>query len=248
MIDAVHLSFKVGDKLILNDLNFQIGRGECVGLLGPNGSGKTTLLKILSGVWPNYTGAANINVIPVKNYRPKGLAKSVAVVPQDASFVFSFTALEVVMMGRFAHRSGLGFETASDYQIARASLEKTDAWQFRDRKINTLSGGERQRVLLARALAQKPKILLLDEPTSHMDLKHQQQLLDLVKGLHEQGMTILVVMHDVNIAAKICERLFFLKEGKLVAQGKTGEVLGPSVLQDVFEVPHTSVGGYFFPR
>lgn len=225
-----------------------------VGLLGPNGSGKTTLLRILSGVYRDYQGAANLNLMPVKNLSYRGLAQFIAVLPQEAFFPFSFLALEVVLMGRTPFKTRFSFDSETDLQIARVCMERTDCWQFAHRDINTLSGGEKQRVLMARALAQQPKILLLDEPASHLDLKHQTELYNLLTDLNQNdGLTILCVVHDLNVASRYFERLLFLKNGQLLLQGETPLVMTEENLQNIFDVSCSKISSsdgdvYFFPK
>lgn len=237
MLATKNLFYSIQGRPILKDISCEIHRGDFVGLLGPNGSGKTTLLKILSGVYKGYQGEALLNLMYIDQMKPRGLAKTVAVVPQEAHFAFPFTALEIVLMGRYPYQKGFSFESEVDLQIARVSMEKTDCWQFAEREIDTLSGGEKQRVLLARALAQKPKILLLDEPASHLDLKHQEDLFRLLTELHQtEQLTLLCVIHDMNRAALHCNRLFFLKGGELVLQGAVAEVMSSENIQNIFDV------------
>lgn len=243
MLEIINLSYSISGKTILKDVSFEIKKGEFIGLLGPNGSGKTTLIKILSGVYRNYQGKANLNLIPIKNLRPKGLAQVVATVPQECEFPFSFSALEIVLMGRFPHKKNFSFDSLEDYQLAKVMMQKTDCWQFAGRVMNSLSGGEKQRVLLARALVSQPKILLLDEPASHLDLKHQQELFNLLKNLHQEGITILCVVHDLNIASLYFDKLVFLKEGKALVAGNNKDVLTPQTIREVFDVGYQVMVG-----
>jgi len=254
MLEIKNLSYQINGNKILNDVSFKVEKGEFVGLLGPNGSGKTTLLRILSGVYRDYQGKANLNLIPVNKLSLQGLAKFIAVVPQDAHIPFSFSSLEIVLMGRTPYKKHFAFDSDVDLQIARVSMERTDCWQFANRDINTLSGGEKQRVLMARALAQKPRILLLDEPASHLDLKHQTDLYNLLVDLNQNdGLTVLCVVHDLNVASHYFQSLLFLKEGDLKLKGKTSEIMTEANLESIFDVPCsklTSPSGdsYFFPR
>lgn len=253
MIETKNLSYSINGKKILDNVSFQIDRGDFVALLGPNGSGKTTLIKILSGVYRDYSGAANLNLMRIRQMRPRGIAQFVAVVPQEAHFAFPFTALEVVLMGRHPFQKNFSFDSAEDLQIAQRAMERTDCRQFADRKVSTLSGGEKQRVLLARALAQKPCFLLLDEPASHLDLKHQGDLFGLLVDLNRSdGIAVLCVVHDLNFASLYSKRLLCLKEGGLVVEGETREVMTEENMRQTFGVPCrklTSPDGnsYFFP-
>jgi len=254
MLEIKKLSYAISGKQILKDVSFKIDRGEFVGLLGPNGAGKTTLLKILSGIYRDYTGAANLHLMPVKNLSPRGLAQTIAMVPQESHFAFSFSALEVVLMGRTPYKTRFSFDSEEDLQIARVAMDRTDCLQFANQDINTLSGGEKQRVLLARALAQKPQILLLDEPASHLDLKHQMELYHLLRDLNQQdGITIVCVVHDLNMASQYFSNLLFLKDGVLLLQGPARVLMTEKNLEQVFDVSCTQLKSsdghsYFFPR
>lgn len=237
MIATKDLSYQTHGKTLLHNISFEIQKGDWLALVGPNGSGKTTLLKILSGLIRDYQGTASLNVLHINGLKPKGLAKTLAVVPQDASFAFSLKALEVVLMGRTPHRSFFSWDSAQDYQAAKVSMQKTDCWSLADRVVSTLSGGELQRVLLARALAQKPKVLLLDEPASHLDLKYQKDLFDLLLNLNQtEKMTLVSVVHDMNHAARYSQKVLVLKEGRQVAFGKTDDVLQAETVSKVFDV------------
>ena len=239
MLQTTHLSYSLNGNPILTDVSLTVERGDFAGLMGPNGSGKTTLLRILSGVYHDYQGSATLNLLHINGLSPKGLAKTIAVVPQEAHFAFSFSAFEVVLMGRTPHRKNKMFESEDDLQMARVAMEKTDCWHLAKRNIQTLSGGEKQRVLLARALTQKPEILLLDEPASHLDLKHQRDLYRLLIELHQkERMTLLCVVHDLRSASRYFQKLFFLKNGVIEVSGKTSEVLTAENIERVFEVPY----------
>lgn len=208
-----------------------------MGLMGPNGSGKTTLLRIVSGVLRNYQGDLTLHSKNLSRFSCRELAQTVAVVPQEAHFAFPFSALEVVLMGRHPYQKSFAFDSSTDLEIAHWAMQKTDCAQFAARSVETLSGGEKQRVLLARALAQKPKLLLLDEPATHLDLKHQIDLFELLTRFnHEEGLTIFCVMHDLNMAARYCPNLMLLKNGRVVGQGKTDEMLSEKKMSEVFDV------------
>lgn len=234
MLDIQHLSYSIGEKKILRNVSFTLLSGEFVGLLGPNGSGKTTVIRALSGVAEPFDGTIWLEGKNLKSISRKERAQIIAVVPQEAHFAFPFSVREIVLMGRAPHQKQFAFDSAEDVAIAKQAMEMTDCLQFEGRTIDTLSGGEKQRVLLARALAQKPKILLLDEPASHLDLAHQQSLFELLKKLHQEGMTLLCVFHDINLAALCCQRLLFLKEGELKIQGGVKETARSEVILDIF--------------
>lgn len=237
MLEAKNISYGVNGKKILDGVSFRMERGEFVGLLGPNGAGKTTLLKILGGVIRHYEGTATLNLIHLKAMKPRGLAQFIATVPQENHFAFPFSALEIVLMGRQPHRRSFSFDSEEDLQIARVAMDRTDCRQFSERTIDTLSGGEKQRVLLARAMAQKPAILLLDEPATHLDLAHTLSLFQLLSELNKgDRLTILCVVHDLNLASRFCKRVLVLKEGRLALEGEGGAVLQDDRLEGIFGV------------
>ncbi|HBF11987.1 MAG TPA: ABC transporter [Deltaproteobacteria bacterium] len=237
MLELKSVSFSIKNKQILSDIDFKIEKGDFVGLVGPNGSGKTTLLKILSGVLSHYQGSVNLDLVPIKALKPKALAQFVAMVPQENNLPYPFTALEIVMMGRFPYKKMFDFDSTEDFQVARRAMEKTDCWALAHRNIDTLSGGEKQRLFLARALAQKTKILLLDEPANHLDLKHQKEFFALLTQLsRDEKLTIICVVHDLNLASLHCQKMAFLKEGRLLSFGPTSQILNPKTIKGVFDV------------
>jgi len=226
LLDARGVSFAYGGRAVLRDVDLTLARGETLGLIGPNGSGKTTLVRILAGLLAPSSGTVTIDGRPLATWARGELARRLAVVPQDVTIEFPFTALEVVLMGRAPYLGALGFPRALDLGVARAAMARLDVGGLEDRPLDRLSGGERQRVLLARALAQEPDILLLDEPTTHLDLKHQAGVHDVVRGLgRERGVGTVSVLHDLNLAAMYCDRLALLAGGRIVATGAPREVL-----------------------
>lgn len=220
---------------ILDGICLQVGQSEFAGLIGPNGSGKTTLLRSMSRVLAPISGSVlldnrNIYSIPAREF-----ARRVAVVPQDTLVPFDFTVMEIVLMGRSPRLGRFAVEGAHDTEIALQSLRRTGAAHLADRHINALSGGERQRVLIARALAQEPQVLLLDEPTSHLDISFQFEIMDLIKSLNcEQGMTIFAVLHDLNIAAHYCDRLILIGQGGVQADGSPDQVITADNIRRVY--------------
>ncbi len=230
------LSFAFSKDPVLKDISLEIADGEFLGLMGPNGSGKTTLLRCLTNFLSGWTGDITVDDKPIGSFTPRALAKVFAEVPQISSTDFPFTAHDIVMMGRIPHiGSMLEGETKKDMSIVQKAMERTNTLQFAKRHFGELSGGERQRVIIARALAQQPQVLLLDEPTVYLDISGQFEMMDLVKGLNkEQQITTVTVLHDINMAARYCDRIALLSEGRLEAVGPPEEVLTPDTIQTVY--------------
>ena len=216
-------------------LSFTIERGEVFGVIGPNSAGKTSLLRLLTRVLSPQRGAIRLGDRPIDTLRPWELAREVAVVPQEAPRPFPFTVEQLVLMGRYPHAPRRFFEDAADAGAARAAMIATETLALATLPLERLSGGERQRALLARALAQEPRLLVLDEPTAHLDLRYQAETAALLRRLNrERGMTILLVSHDLNLAAELCDRLLLLHAGEIARVGSPVEVLEQGLLEDVF--------------
>lgn len=232
-----NVSLAYGETTVLRDLNFSVAAKEFVGVLGPNGSGKTTLLKLMAGVLKPTRGSISLKEKNIRDYPRKALAKIVSVLPQETLLDFPFTALEVVLMGRAPYLKTFQWETAHDLEIAEAAMNATDCWEFASRDVRSLSGGERERVLLARALAQEPQVLLLDEPTTHLDLKHQLETYRLLKRLNQQeGLTLIAALHDLYFASQSCGRILMLSQTRLRADGPPPEILAPQMVEEVYGV------------
>jgi len=230
------VALRIGARQVLRGVTFEVAPGEVVGLAGPNGAGKTTLFRVASRVLTPDRGQARVAGRPVESLTRRELALQVAVVPQELSIPFPFSAGEVVLMGRAPHLRGLGFESRADVALAREAMERVGVAELADRSILELSGGERQLVLVARALAQEPRVLLLDEPTAHLDLRHRIAVLERVRELAAEGRSALVVSHDLGLAARSCDRLVLLAGGAVLAQGAPGAVLTPDHLRDAFGI------------
>ncbi len=242
-----------GEQEILRNLSFEVAPREILGILGPNGSGKTTLLKLMAGVLPPRFGEITLFEKPMKDYSRKAFARLVSVLPQDTVIDFPFSAMEVVLMGRSPYLKTFQWETQHDIEIARAAMKLTDCLEFADKDIRVLSGGERERVLLARSLAQEPKVLLLDDPTTHLDLRHWLATFRLIQSLNrEQGITVVLVLHDLNFASLACQRVLLLAEKSVQGLGAPEEVLRPSLIERVYGTPvvENSASGrpIFLPR
>ena len=216
-------------------LSFAIERGEIFGVIGPNSAGKTSLLRLLTRVVRPQRGEIRLDGRPLEALPPWELARAIAVVPQDAPRPFPFTVAQLVLMGRYPHAPRRFFEDAADVAAARAAMLATETLALGALPLDQLSGGERQRALLARALAQEARLLVLDEPTAHLDLRYQAETAALLRRLNrESGMTILLVSHDLNLAAELCDRLLLLRAGEIARAGAPIDVLEQGLLEDVF--------------
>jgi iron complex transport system ATP-binding protein len=237
MLNINGVECRYGSRKIVENVNFSVKEGDFVGIIGPNGSGKTTLLKSISQTLKPYTGTIMLDKTDIYSIKSVDLAKQMAVVPQESNIGFSFTALDIVLMGRNPHMKRFQMETEKDMAIVKDAMSRTNTWQLAERPINELSGGERQRVIIARALAQQPKVLLLDEPLTHLDMIHQLEIMDLVKGLCQtQNLIVLAVIHDLNLAARYCSSVLLLKGAKVFAAGTVDEVITSQNIKSVFHV------------
>lgn len=222
---------------VLRNVDLSIASGEMLGVIGPNGSGKSTLLRVLSGALPPVCGGAMVAGRDILRLRARERAKLVGVVGQETALTFAFPVWDLVAMGRHAHLAPLSGLTAHDRDVVRWALERTDCLHLRQRLITELSGGELQRVIIARALAQEPRALLLDEPTSQLDLNHQLEIGCLLRDLNrERGMTIVWVSHELNLAAEFCERIVMVADGGVIADGPPEHVITEELLRRLYGV------------
>ncbi len=237
LLDVQHITFGYGDKPLLYDVSLHVQKGEMVGLLGPNGSGKTTLLRLVSGLFSPQQGKVLLEGRTLQQWGRRGAAQRIAVVPQELHIPFAFTVEQMVSLGRTPFvRPFLGERTTHDSAIVEDALQAAGVAPFANRIFNELSGGERQRVMIAMALAQEPSLLLLDEPTSHLDIKYQIETLELVQRLNiERGVTVIAAMHDLNLASRYFPRLLLFQRG-IVADAGPAEVLEPGLLSRVYGV------------
>ncbi|MBU6999025.1 MAG: heme ABC transporter ATP-binding protein [Theionarchaea archaeon] len=235
-VEVQHIcaGYNLGD--VLQDINFTAREGEFIGLIGPNGSGKSTLLHVMSKILNPTCGTVYLGDVEIESMKLKEVARVLAVIPQDSPMTFSFTVADIVIMGRNPHLTLFHSEGKEDIEIARKAMEATDTFHLRNRVITNLSGGERQRVIIARALAQSPKVLLLDEPTANLDIRHQIEIFDLVKRLTEEGLIVICAIHDLNLASLYSDRLIVLKEGRVLAFGNPEEVLTVENMREIFGV------------
>jgi iron complex transport system ATP-binding protein len=233
----VGLDFAYGTNLVVAGLDLSVATGTITGILGPNGSGKTTLVRLASAALRPTAGQITLFGDRLASLPTRERARRVAVVPQETHPVFEFTVEEIVRMGRAPHLGLLGLEGPRDRKIAKEAMERCEVAPLAARSFRALSGGERQRVMLARALTQEARLLLLDEPTAFLDLKHRLAVYALLGKLHrETGLTVVVVSHDINLAARHCDRLVLLRSGAIAADGTPSEVLRPDPIRSVYEV------------
>ncbi|OKY77505.1 MAG: ABC-type cobalamin/Fe(3+)-siderophores transport system ATPase component [Candidatus Methanohalarchaeum thermophilum] len=237
MIDINNLNFSYNEEKVLKEINLEIGENRLIGVIGPNGSGKTTLIKCLTGINPVSDNEIFLGGNDISNLKRKDIAKYVSVVPQNTRVNFNFKVKEVISMGRLAYRSLL--ETSENRNENKEAVEEamrlTETTEFKDRMASNLSGGQLQRVIIARALAQDTPILLLDEPTSHLDINHKIEIMSLAKDLSKEKLVI-GVFHDLNLAAQYCDKLILLNQGKVKAKGDPGEVLRPKIIRESYGV------------
>jgi len=221
----------------LDDVSVAVPRGSIVGLIGPNGSGKTTLVRILNGTLAASAGAVSLDGAPLASFSRRDLARRIAVVPQETHVTFDFSALEIVLMGRYAHLGAFAIEGPDDMVIARRALAATGTETLASRQFATLSGGEKQRVVIAGALAQSSDVLLLDEPTTALDIGFQFEIASLLARLNrEHGTTMVLSTHDLNLAAMLCTELVLMKQGRVLARGATSEVLTGDNIRQLYGV------------
>ncbi len=237
MLEVKNISIGYGESEIVKDVSFTLQNGKILAVLGANGAGKTTLLKSLNVGLPTATGEILLDGKNLKDFSRREIAQKIAVIAQENETKFPVTVLEFVLAGRFAHGNAFGWETISDLQIAEDALQICDLASFESRLMNQLSGGERQRVVLARALATQAQILLLDEPTTNLDLAHQALMFRLVRERCKScESSAIVITHDLNLASEFADEILLLKKGEDVAKGKPEEVLTARNLREVFDV------------
>jgi iron complex transport system ATP-binding protein len=238
MLQIDNLTVKYGQRGVLDDVSFAVNSGEVVALVGPNGAGKSTLIRAVSGVIPVESGQVRINGRLLSGLPTMERARHLAVVPQARSLPPAFTVYESVLLGRTPHLGWLGRTGPHDHERVQFALEHTQMLPLADRYVGELSGGEQQRVLLARALAQETPVLLLDEPTTHLDLQHRESLIRLIRELAQQKeLAILMVLHDLNLAGLYADRVALLVAGQLQAIGSPAEVLTEEQLSRVYQIP-----------
>ena len=239
MLEIQNVTCGYGSDPILRDISMKVGTGEFVAILGPNGSGKTTLMRAVSRVIRPTKGLISFDGQNIKDLSFGEFARIVAVVTNLQDTDLPMSVEEFVLLGRIPHRAGLGLrETRKDLSRTQSAMDLTGTLQLRERRVDTLSSGEKQMVSIARALAQEPRLLLLDEPTSHLDIAHQIRVMDLISRLNrEETLTVITVVHDLNLAGEYGDRLLLMKEGSIVKDGTPRQVLTQEIVEDVYATP-----------
>lgn len=232
-----NLEFGYKDNLVIKDISFDIKEGSFVSIIGPNGSGKSTLLKTINNLYNPNSGTIELYGKDILSYKKRDLAKKIALVPQDTNIEYDFTVEDIVMMGRHPYKKRFENEDDLDYKIVNEALSLTNTLNLKNRMINQISGGERQRAIIAKALAQKPAIILLDEPTSNLDINHQMDVLNLLKKLNkENGLTVILVIHDINLACRYSDEIILLNQGKILGIGSPEEVITVDNIENAYDM------------
>ncbi len=239
LIEAQHVDYAYGSgPLAIQDISFSVEPASMTAVIGANGSGKSTLIRLLAGLLRPASGTILLDGIYFRQWQPRLRARAIAYMPQTTSTVFPFRAIEVVLSGRTPHAPYFGFESEHDRQIALESLEAAGAAHLADRCVTTLSGGERQMVILARALAQQPRVLLLDEPSASLDLKHRAELTRTLARMREsRGLSVVMITHDLQLTGSLFDRILALRRGRLAAQGSPEEILQSQLLSEIYDDP-----------
>ncbi|MGD9817700.1 MAG: ABC transporter ATP-binding protein [Desulfomonilaceae bacterium] len=236
IIECRSVNVTLNGSHILRDVDLVIRSGEFVGLIGPNGAGKSTLARIVAGISQPNSGTVMLNGQKLALMSRQEIAKTLAVVAQEENLEFGFSVLDYVTLGRAPYHGGLFFENYLDRDVVQSALLRTETGHLAERQIESLSGGEKQRVRIARALAQQPDILILDEPTNHLDLYSQMGLIELLKEINSQGITILMISHDINFMCLSCPHLKLMSQGRIISEGPSENVIKESSLARAFKV------------
>lgn len=236
MIETKHLCLRLGKKDVLSDVSVGFAEGSFCGIIGTNGSGKTSLLKCLTKNLKPSSGSVYLDGQNLENYSYRELSRKLSLVPQHTQLMFDFSAHQLVLMGRIPYQKPLANDRTEDLATVKKAMKLTSTWQFRDSDAKTLSGGEFQRVIIARALAQETPVIMLDEPVSSLDLSHSFEIMELLEKINREGKTVIVVLHDLNLAMRYCKDILLLSEGRIAAFGPTKEVLTTQNIERFFGV------------
>jgi len=238
MLKIIGMSVSYGSRQVLHNVSLDVQPGEVLSLIGPNGAGKSTLIRATSGVIPLQGGTVDIDGDDYLSFSTMKRARYLAVVPQAVSLPPAFSVWETVLLGRTPYLNFLGQVSSKDEEIARSALQKVDALNLTERRVGELSGGEQQRVLLARALAQSTPVLMLDEPTVHLDLQYQVSLMEIIRTLvHTENLTVIIALHDLNLAARYSDRVVLLVDGEVKAAGTALQVMTPETISLAYHLP-----------
>ncbi|MEX0935949.1 MAG: ABC transporter ATP-binding protein [Gemmatimonadota bacterium] len=235
--ESLVVRFARGRPPALDGVSMRVPSGSLYGVLGPNGSGKSTLMRALLGSVEVESGRADVDGTPARDWNRRELARAVGVVTQSEGIAFPIRVRDLVGMGRYPHLGAFEPEGAEDRRAIEAALRECDVEMLADREVSTLSGGEFQRVRIARAMAQRPRALVLDEPTASLDIRHEMAILKLLRRSADAGLTVLLITHNINLAARFSDRLLLLREGRVAAEGTAGEVLREEILEAVYRWP-----------
>lgn len=236
-LEIKNLEFGYNENLVIKGVSFNVEKGKFISIIGPNGSGKSTLLKTINHLYNPTKGSILVDGVNINNMKKRDIAKKIAMVPQDTVVDYDFTVEEIVLMGRHPYKGRFQKEDEGDFNIVNESLEMTNTLKLKKRLITEISGGERQRVIIAKALAQKPSIILLDEPTSHLDINHQMDILNLLKKLNqEQGTTIVLVIHDINLAARYSDEIILINKGQIWDMGKPEHIITNENIESIYNL------------
>ncbi len=234
-LEAKNITFSYNTTAIIKDITLSLEQGEFLGIIGPNGAGKSTMLRILCGILEPQSGNVLILNKNIRDIDRKNRAQKISFVPQETHFALNFLVEDVVLLGRYPYLSPFQREQREDIEAVEHALAYANVMEFRKRPINSLSSGERQRVVLARALVQQPEILLLDEPTSHLDLHHQYAIMELLRKLNAERLSIITVNHDLNLASLYCQRLVLMHEGTIFSEGSPQSLINGKTLKQVYK-------------
>ncbi|MBN2657259.1 MAG: ABC transporter ATP-binding protein [Spirochaetales bacterium] len=236
-LDQIRFHYSGEERNILNELSLQIGKGDIVAILGPNGVGKTTLLHLILGWLRPEEGTIFLNERAISDYRRKEMGKLTGLVPQDEHITFEYSLLEYVLHGRYPHLRSLESPGPEDRKIAQRALERVGMGELADRPVTHLSGGEKQLVLIARSLTQDPAVILLDEPMSNLDIANKLIIINILRSLKREGVTVLFTTHEPEIAATLCDSVILMGRDKHIEQGKSGDILTGEALSRIYRVP-----------